>query len=154
MWICHVFMLGFVQVKMASRTPALCDAVVQHPAYGDAIRMAPFSAWDLDAPRNGGACHTCSSDAPRMFQAEKPQRVASSIQNAIFQCGMGHSAADPLSLLPNLCTGASVERIRFGGFLVGSGDFDAAAFGITSAEAELMDPQQRVLMEVIYFQFD
>ena len=44
-----------------------------------------------------------------------------------------------------------MERIRFGGFLAGSRDFDAAAFGITSAEAELMDPQQRVLMEVVSF---
>ena len=76
MRICHVFMFGFLQVQMASRTPAFCDAVVPLPAYGDAIRTAPFSAWDLDAPRNGGGCHTCSSDAHHMFQAEKSQRVA------------------------------------------------------------------------------
>jgi Beta-ketoacyl synthase, N-terminal domain len=39
-------------------------------------------------------------------------------------------------------------QVRFGGFMAGSAAFDAAAFGITSAEAELMDPQQRLLMEV------
>jgi len=44
--------------------------------------------------------------------------------------------------------GASVLRTHFGGFVAGNAAFDAAAFGITGAEAELMDPQQRVLMEV------
>ena len=44
--------------------------------------------------------------------------------------------------------GASVDRARFGGFVGGTDLFDAAAFGITPAEAELMDPQQRALMEV------
>ncbi len=44
--------------------------------------------------------------------------------------------------------GASVDRARFGGFIGGTDLFDAVAFGITPAEAELMDPQQRALMEV------
>ena len=84
------------QVQLASRTPGAFDAPLAVPGGADAICTAPFSAWDLDAPRNG----------------------------------------------------ASVQRVRFGGFVSGSAAFDAAAFGVTGAEAELMDPQQRVLMEV------
>ncbi len=40
------------------------------------------------------------------------------------------------------------QRVRFGGFLDGVDAFDAGLFGITGAEADLMDPQHRVLMEV------
>jgi hypothetical protein len=36
---------------------------------------------------------------------------------------------------------------RFGGWLAGIEAFDAAAFGISGAEAELMDAQQRLLLE-------
>lgn len=37
---------------------------------------------------------------------------------------------------------------RFGGFVKTWAKFDAAAFGITPSEASLMDPQQRVMLEV------
>lgn len=37
---------------------------------------------------------------------------------------------------------------RFGGFLDGMAEFDAAFFGIAPSEARLMDPQQRKLLEV------
>ena len=37
---------------------------------------------------------------------------------------------------------------RFGGLVAGWAEFDAAAFGISPSEAFLMDPQQRVLLEV------
>jgi len=40
------------------------------------------------------------------------------------------------------------QRVRFGGFLDGVDAFDAGLFSITGAEADLMDPQHRVLMEV------
>lgn len=36
---------------------------------------------------------------------------------------------------------------RFGGFVLDWAGFDAAAFGVSGAEAALMDPQQRVLLE-------
>ena len=39
------------------------------------------------------------------------------------------------------------QRVRFGGFLDGVDAFDTPLFGITGAEADLMDPQHRVLME-------
>lgn len=40
------------------------------------------------------------------------------------------------------------RRARFGAFLKGVDQFDPGLFGVTSNEAELMDPQQRVVLEV------
>ena len=37
---------------------------------------------------------------------------------------------------------------RFGGFLPSTDLFDAALFGLSGSEAELMDAQQRLLLEV------
>lgn len=42
-------------------------------------------------------------------------------------------------------------RARFGSFLEGIDTFDGKYFGISLPEAELMDPQQRVLLEVHIF---
>jgi acyl carrier protein len=39
--------------------------------------------------------------------------------------------------------------VRFGTFLSGIAQFDAAALGVSDGEATLMDPQQRVLLEMV-----
>uniref|UniRef100_UPI003183A287 type I polyketide synthase n=1 Tax=Nocardia donostiensis TaxID=1538463 RepID=UPI003183A287 len=40
--------------------------------------------------------------------------------------------------------------VRHGGFLSGAGGFDAGFFGVSPREAVVMDPQQRVLLEVVW----
>src|SRR5579859_5025918 len=39
---------------------------------------------------------------------------------------------------------------RHGGFITGLHDFDAGFFGISPREARLMEPQQRVLLQVVW----
>ena len=50
--------------------------------------------------------------------------------------------------LEGLRNGRSQSRIRFGGWLDNVAQLDTLLFGISTPEAELMDPQQRVLLEV------
>ena len=47
-------------------------------------------------------------------------------------------------------SGSSQMAARFGGFLDQLDVFDGALFGLSANEAQLMDPQQRMLLELTY----
>lgn len=47
------------------------------------------------------------------------------------------------------CPGDSRDGVRWGAFIAGAAHFDAAAFGLSAAEATAMDPQQRMLLQVL-----
>ena len=44
--------------------------------------------------------------------------------------------------------------MRFGGFVSDATEFDAAFFGISSPEALVMDPQQRLVLECVWEVFE
>ncbi len=62
--------------------------------------------------------------------------------------GLLQFAARLVASLLSVQNGKPQLRVQHGGFLVDMASFDAALFGITGAEALLMDPQQRLVLEV------
>ena len=77
--------------------------------------------------------------------------------NAKLAAGLDHvlDVADKVSAVPfqrwdldSLWKGQNMTRARFGAFLTDVADFDSGLFGVSVPEAELMDPQQRALLEV------
>ena len=74
--------------------------------------------------------------------------------------GRSHIAIDAISpipvdrwdcdrlLVPGVDANTAGVAGRFGGFVAGWASFDAALFSVSPSEAALMDPQQRVLLEV------
>ena len=78
--------------------------------------------------------------------------ISARLASALDQCldSRDRISAVPYSRwdLDSLWRGEKTARARFGAFLPDVASFDCSAFGISIPEAELMDPQQRMLLEV------
>ncbi|TCN57665.1 SDR family NAD(P)-dependent oxidoreductase [Flavobacterium circumlabens] len=57
---------------------------------------------------------------------------------------------DLISKIPTSRWKTTEEDIQWGGFIEGIDEFDSLFFNISPAEAELMDPQQRITLETVF----
>ncbi len=100
-----------------------------------------------------------SSAAPTTSMHELPGRIANEPVAIIGMSGQFPQARDLVAFWDNLREGRdciseippdrwdrSETKIAWGGFIDGVDEFDPLFFGISPKEAELMDPQQRLMM--------
>lgn len=129
-------------------------------AGNDRISMVPLERWDVElAPADNPAGGQCSAaTAPLSWAASQhavPAR-ASSLElrthtehayhtDLTFAADLLHPASHLVVLHPRVPP-AELNQ-QFGSFLAGADLFDAAALGVSPAEALLMDPQQRLVMQ-------
>ena len=110
----------------------------------DGISLVPYGRWDLEALRVSSRLPNTAIDgfctAARDCTAGPRYLLQGSASN--------NTSMPPCCLFPPAQHGKSQLRARHAGFMDGIDQFDASLFGITGAEAELMDPQHRLLMEV------
>ncbi len=142
-----------------------------HEFYGlpSVAALAARLARDLpEAPVQQVAAPVISASAARALDPPMPQMADGFA--IVGMSGTFPGAADPDSLWQNMLQGKDVitrppewrwdwkridgdprltpgrTNIHWGGFIDGLADFDPAFFGLSSAEVEIMDPQQRLMM--------
>ncbi|TAM13110.1 MAG: amino acid adenylation domain-containing protein [Rhodanobacter sp.] len=156
----HFFELG------GSSLLALEAITAIRAAYGDAPSPAAF----FDDPTPAGLARALTAVAPAAPRAERHASAEEPIA-IIAVAGRFPGAADVEAFWDNLCAGReSITRfatdeldpsipvatrndpayVPARGVLADVDKFDAAFFGVTPREAELTDPQQRVLLELCW----
>jgi len=89
------------------------------------------------------ACRFPGADSPELFWQNLANGVAS-----VREAPAERWAVDQLYAPPPYQPGKSITK--WGAFLADIQRFDAAFFNIPAAEAQVMDPQQRILLELAY----
>merc|ERR1711965_225707 len=120
------------------------------PALGSA---PPLEVWGEPRPRRAAQADVATV-LSAAAQLPAPAGGASAAhQDAVSCIPWGRWDADELDRLMQLLEGGRTLQepsLRMAAMLPAVGMFDGAAFGTSSAEAVLMDPQQRVLLQVAW----
>jgi hypothetical protein len=142
---------GFVGTKLAaqSRPAEAAAAAAQRQARAAALPAAQLSAGQLQQlPATAAAAGPTAALAVVGVACRLPQDV---------KLAGNLSQIDTVSRVPNnrwdlafATELAGEQQTSFGSFACAVDGFDAAAFGLPEAEAVLLDPQQRLLMEVAW----
>ena len=114
---------------------ALQDAILAL-APADIITPVPLEHWDVELLTQVGA--RAEPRPSLLLHAGKP-----GLQQQSYPC-----THPPALCCPPLQSGGLPAR--FGGFLGATDLFDVALFGLSGGEAELMDAQQRLLLEASF----
>jgi hypothetical protein len=134
-------MSSYLEERLAAQQPAAAATEAQGPS---AVQLAPQPA----------------SMAPRAALGSSPAAAIAVVASVVKVPGDVYDlpswgAADAITAVPNtrwdveqVCSATGDLQTRFGSFLSHPSSFDAAAFGLSDAEAQLMDPQQRLLLQL------
>merc|ERR1712078_82096 len=113
----------------------------------------PLEVWGEPRPRRAAQADVATVLSAAAQLPDPAGGASAAHQDAVSCIPWGRWDADELDRLMQLLEGGRTLQepsLRMAAMLPAVGMFDGAAFGTSSAEAVLMDPQQRVLLQVAW----